>query len=73
MGVVSARRSGGRGKHLDTLVQRAGLPPDERLAVRAVAAVLPFRPSRYEAVPGELPGLFPREPDEPGELMVPAI
>ena len=33
----------------------------------------PFEAARYEAVPGELPGLFPREPDEPGELMVPAI
>jgi hypothetical protein len=33
----------------------------------------PFEPARYEAVPDELPGLFPREPDEPGELMVPAI
>jgi L-lysine 2,3-aminomutase len=27
----------------------------------------------YEPVPDELPGLFPAEPDEPGELMVPAI
>ena len=30
----------------------------------------PFEPDRYEAVPDELPGLWP---DEPGELMVPAI
>src|ERR1700727_4069073 len=29
------------------LVQRAGLAPDERLAVRAVAAVLPFRTNSY--------------------------
>ena len=46
-------RSAGRGfraysaKHLDTLVRRAGLPPDERLAVRAVATVLPFRTNSY--------------------------
>ena len=33
----------------------------------------PFEPARYEVVPDELPGLLPREPDEPGELMVPAI
>ena len=33
----------------------------------------PFEPAGYEAVPDELPGLFPMEPDEPGELMVPAI
>jgi L-lysine 2,3-aminomutase len=33
----------------------------------------PFEPERYEAVPDELPGLWPSEPDEPGELMVPAI
>jgi hypothetical protein len=26
----------------------------------------PFEPARYETVPDELPGLFPREPDEPG-------
>ena len=45
--------TGGRGfhaysaKHLDQLVQRAGLPADERLAVRAVAAVLPFRTNSY--------------------------
>ena len=33
----------------------------------------PFEPARSEAGPDESPGLFPREPDEPGELMVPAI
>jgi hypothetical protein len=33
----------------------------------------PFEPGRYETVPDELPGLWPSEPDEPGELMVPAI
>ena len=48
-----AARSAGRGyhaysvKHLDTLIQRAGLPPEERLAVRAVATVLPFRTNSY--------------------------
>src|SRR5271169_6745989 len=46
-------RSAGRGfraysaKHLDMLVQRAGLPPEQRLAVRAVATVLPFRTNSY--------------------------
>ena len=51
--VVPSARSAGRGfraysaKHLDMLVQRAGLPPEERLAVRAVAAVLPFRTNSY--------------------------
>ncbi len=50
---VPAARSAGRGfhaysaKHLDTLTQRAGLPPAERLAVRAVATVLPFRTNSY--------------------------
>src|ERR1035438_3074744 len=50
---VPAARSAGRGfhaysaKHLDTLVQRAGLSPQERLAVRAVASVLPFRTNSY--------------------------
>jgi L-lysine 2,3-aminomutase len=50
---VPAARSAGRGfhaysaKHLDTLVQRAGLAPEERLAVRAVASVLPFRTNSY--------------------------
>src|ERR1700676_1356749 len=50
---VPAARSAGRGfhaysaKHLDTLVQRAGLSPEERLAVRAVATVLPFRTNSY--------------------------
>ena len=39
----------------------------------AFAARFPFEPAGYEMVPDELPGLFPREPDEPGELMVPAI
>jgi L-lysine 2,3-aminomutase len=33
----------------------------------------PFEPARYEPVPDELPGLWPSEPGEPGELMVPAI
>jgi KamA family protein len=34
-------------KHLDQLVARAGLSPVERLAVRAVATVLPFRTNEY--------------------------
>jgi L-lysine 2,3-aminomutase len=33
----------------------------------------PFEPARYDPVPDELPGLWPSEPGEPGELMVPAI
>ncbi len=37
------------------------------------ASRFPYEPARYEAVPDELPGLWPKEPDEPGELMVPAI
>jgi KamA family protein len=41
--------------------------------VPAFADRFPYEPSPYEAVPGALPGLFPIEPDEPGELMVPAI
>ena len=51
--VIPSARSSGRGfhaysaKHLDMLVQRASLAPDERLAVRAVAAVLPFRANAY--------------------------
>jgi KamA family protein len=34
-------------KHLDELTERAGLRADERLAVRAVATVLPFRTNEY--------------------------
>ncbi len=34
-------------KHLDTLTERAGLPAETRLAVRAVATVLPFRTNTY--------------------------
>ncbi len=34
-------------KHLDVLAGRAGLGPAERLAVRAVATVLPFRTNSY--------------------------
>jgi L-lysine 2,3-aminomutase len=34
-------------KHLDGLVQRAGLTPSERLAIRAVGMVLPFRTNDY--------------------------
>lgn len=34
-------------KHLDELTARAGLDADERLAVRAVATVLPFRVNEY--------------------------
>ena len=51
--VIPPARSAGRGfhaysaKHLDMLVSRAGLPPAERLAVRAVATVLPFRTNAY--------------------------
>jgi KamA family protein len=51
--VAPAARSAGRrfraysAKHLDSLIQRAGLSPAERLAVRAVATVLPFRTNSY--------------------------
>jgi KamA family protein len=51
--VVPSARSAGRGfhaysaKHLDMLTARAGLAPAERLAVRAVATVLPFRTNSY--------------------------
>ena len=34
-------------KHLDELTERAGLSAEERLAVRAVATVLPFRTNEY--------------------------
>ncbi|GLW63828.1 KamA family radical SAM protein [Actinomadura rubrobrunea] len=34
-------------KHLEELTARAGLTPDERLATRAVATVLPFRTNAY--------------------------
>src|SRR5712691_12114948 len=34
-------------KHLDGLAERAGLDAAERLAVRAVATVLPFRTNEY--------------------------
>ncbi len=51
--VVPLARSSGRGfhaysaKHLDMLVGRAGLSAADRLAVRAVATVLPFRTNAY--------------------------
>ena len=50
---VPSARPAGRGfraysaKHLDMLAQRAGLPPGQRLAMRAVATVLPFRTNSY--------------------------
>jgi KamA family protein len=50
---IPPARSSGRGfhaysaRHLDMLTARAGLAPDERLAVRAVATVLPFRVNSY--------------------------
>jgi L-lysine 2,3-aminomutase len=51
--VVPAPRAAGSrfraytARHLDTLAQRAGLPDADRLAIRAVAAVLPFRTNSY--------------------------
>ncbi|SEG93176.1 L-lysine 2,3-aminomutase (EF-P beta-lysylation pathway) [Thermomonospora echinospora] len=51
--VPSTERSTGRkfraftAKHLDELTVRAGLPPEQRLAIRAVATVLPFRTNSY--------------------------
>jgi KamA family protein len=51
--VVPAPRETGRrfraytAKHLDALTERAGLSESDRLAVRAVAAVLPFRTNSY--------------------------
>jgi KamA family protein len=51
--VIPSARFAGRGfraysaRHLDMLTARAGLTPDERLAVRAVATVLPFRTNSY--------------------------
>jgi len=37
------------------------------------ASRFPYEPAPYEAVPSGLPGLGRKEPDKPGELMVPAI
>jgi hypothetical protein len=37
------------------------------------ASRFPYEPASYQAGPAELPGLCRIEPDEPGELMVPAI
>jgi KamA family protein len=34
-------------KHLDELASRTGMSPDQRLAIRAVATVLPFRTNSY--------------------------
>ena len=34
-------------RHLDMLVQRAGLAEEDRLAIKAVATVLPFRTNAY--------------------------
>ncbi|MFJ9639402.1 KamA family radical SAM protein [Streptomyces sp. NPDC101178] len=48
--------------HLDQLLSRAGLGPDERLAARAVATVLPFRTNPY--VLDELID-WDRAPDDP--------
>jgi KamA family protein len=48
-----AVRSAGRNfraftaKHLDELAARTGMSPDQRLAIRAVATVLPFRTNSY--------------------------
>jgi KamA family protein len=53
-GVAAEPHSGGPGhfraftvRDLDGLARRAGLPADQRLALRAVAAVLPFRTNSY--------------------------
>ena len=43
------------------------------VAEAVFAPRFPWEPAPYEVVPDELPGLWPIEPDEPGELMVPAI
>jgi KamA family protein len=51
--IEPASTTAGRGfraytaKHLDTLVQRAGLSASDRLAIRAVGCVLPFRTNSY--------------------------
>src|ERR1700759_5013934 len=49
-------------KHLDTLTERAGLPADTRLAVRAGATVLPVRTNTY--VTEQLID-WPNAPDDP--------
>ena len=51
--IEPASTAAGRGfrayttKHLDTLMQRAGLTASERLAIQAVGTVLPFRTNSY--------------------------
>jgi hypothetical protein len=39
----------------------------------AFADRFPYEPAGYGEAPGALPRLGPKVPDEPGELMVPAI
>jgi KamA family protein len=46
-GVAGRRFRAYTAKHLDALTARAGLSESERLAVRAVATVLPFRTNEY--------------------------
>ena len=50
-----------------------GFGPACTLPAPVFASRFPYEPGRYEGVPDELPGLWPSEPEEPGELMVPAI
>ena len=46
-GVAGRRYRAFTAKHLDALAQRAGLSTSERLAIRAVGMVLPFRTNSY--------------------------
>ena len=61
-GPVGRRFRAYTAKHLDALLERAALPPSTRLAVRAVATVLPFRTNTY--VVDELID-WDRAPDDP--------
>ena len=55
-------------KHLDVLTARAGLDAAERLAVRAVATVLPFRTNEYVVERPHRLGRGARRPDLPPGL-----
>ena len=55
-------------KHLDMLIARAGLDPADRLAVRAVATVLPFRTNDLRDRVAHRLGRRPRRPDLPARV-----
>jgi hypothetical protein len=72
--VISPRARSAASRQAEVIARAVLAPWASAVSAWVVRPIMahrfPYEPARYDEVPDALPGLWP---DEPGELMVPAI